>query len=136
MKIRGIGHLAVAVRDLEGSLAKWAALLGAQSCGIEELPEMGVRLAQLRFSSGPTIELLAPCGENSPIEKFLAERGEGIHHFSLEVEALEKMMEEFHQAGLRLVSSSPRAGAGGSRVAFVHPRSLNGVLLELEEASR
>lgn len=134
MKIKGIHHLGIAVKNLEESLAGWARLFGARSSAVEEAPERGVRLAHLHFPEGPAIELLAPLGKNSPLAKFLAERGEGIHHFTLEVENIEAVMAELKRAGLQFVSEIPQTGAGGSRIAFIHPRSLNGVLLELRES--
>jgi methylmalonyl-CoA/ethylmalonyl-CoA epimerase len=134
MKIKGIHHLGIAVKNLEESLARWAALFGTRVGAVEEAPERGVRLAHLHFPDGPEIELLAPLGKNSPIAKFLAERGEGIHHFTLEVEEIEAVMAELKRAGLQFVSEIPQIGVGGSRIAFVHPRSLNGILLELRES--
>jgi len=134
MKIKGIHHLGIAVKNLEDSLAGWAALFGTRTSAVEEAPERGVRLAHLHFTEGPTIELLAPLGTDSPVAKFLAERGEGIHHLTLEVEEIEAVMAELKRAGLQFVSEIPQTGAGGSRIAFVHPRSLNGVLLELRES--
>ena len=136
MKIKGVHHLGIAVRNLEESLARWARLFRTRSSAVEEAPERGVRLAHIQFPEGPAIELLEPLGENSPLVKFLAERGEGIHHLTLEVEEIEAVIAELNQAGLQFVSEIPQAGAGGSRVAFIHPRSLNGVLLELRESPR
>jgi methylmalonyl-CoA/ethylmalonyl-CoA epimerase len=134
MKILGIHHLGVAVRDLEKSVARWTSLFGAESGPVEELPERGVRLAQLRFPEGPAVELVSPAGENSPLARFLAERGEGVHHLTLEVEDIEAAMRELGKGGLQLLSDSPQEGAEGSRVVFIHPRSFGGILLELRES--
>ncbi len=134
MRILGIHHLGVAVRDLEKSVARWVSLFGAESGPVEELPERGVRLAQLRFPEGPAVELVSPAGENSPLAKFLAERGEGFHHLTLEVEDIEAAMEELGKGGLQLLADSPQGGAEGSRVVFIHPRSFGGILLELRES--
>ena len=136
MKIKGIHHLGIAVNNLEDSAARWAALFGMRAVAVEEAPERGVRIAHLHLPEGPEIELLAPLGKNSPIAKFLAGRGEGLHHFTLAVEEIEAAIAEFRRAGLEFVSEIPQAGAGGSRIAFIHPRSLNGVLLELRESPR
>jgi len=133
MKVRGVNHIGIVVRDLDSALSRWAALFGAAGSAIEELPERGVRLAHLRFAQGPTIELVAPLGANSPVAKFLENRGEGIQHFTLEVTDLEAAMAELRQAGLELVFDTPQPGAGGIPVAFIHPRSLNGVLVELRQ---
>jgi methylmalonyl-CoA/ethylmalonyl-CoA epimerase len=134
MKIKGIHHIGIAVRNLGESLAGWTRLPGSRSSAVEEAPERGVRLAHIQFPEGPLIELLEPLGIDSPLARFLAERGEGIHHFTLEVEEIEAVIAELRRAGLQFVSEIPQSGAGGSRVAFIHPRSLNGVLLELRES--
>jgi methylmalonyl-CoA/ethylmalonyl-CoA epimerase len=134
MKTKTIEHIGIAVRDVEKSQARWTNLFGAKSGPIEEITERGVRLAKLNFPDGPAVELVSPLGEGSPLAKFLEERGEGIHHFCFEVEEIEAMMEELKKAGLEFTSEKPQKGASGSLIAFVHPRSLNGVLMELREA--
>jgi methylmalonyl-CoA/ethylmalonyl-CoA epimerase len=136
MKVKGIHHIGIAVRDLEESLKRWSALFAAEPGPIEEIPERGVRLGHLRFAEGPEIELVAPLGAASPVAKFLESRGEGIQHFTLEVDDIETAMRELGQAGLQFVSDTPQIGAGGVLVAFVHPRSLNGVLVEIWQSSK
>jgi methylmalonyl-CoA/ethylmalonyl-CoA epimerase len=133
MRFRGIHHIGVAVRDLEEALSRWASLFGAHAGSIEENSARGVRLAELRFEQGPAVELVTPLGEGSPVAKFLKERGEGIHHFALEVDDLEAAMEELRRGGLAFVSEKPQTGAGGSLIGFIHPRGLDGVLLELRQ---
>lgn len=133
MKVKAIDHLGIAVWDLEKSLAKWLTLFGAKGGPIEEIAARGVRLAKLSFPEGPDVELVSPFGEASPLVKFLEERGEGIHHFCFEVEDIEAMMEKLNKAGLQFISEKPQTGAAGSLIAFVHPKSLNGVLVELKE---
>jgi methylmalonyl-CoA/ethylmalonyl-CoA epimerase len=136
MKVKRIHHIGIAVRDLEESLKRWSALFAAEPGPIEEIPERGVRLGHLRFAEGPEIELVAPLGAASPVAKFLESRGEGIQHFTLEVDDIETAMRELGQAGLQFVSDTPQIGAGGVLVAFVHPRSLNGVLVEIWQSSK
>ena len=136
MKVKGVHHIGIAVRDLEESLKRWSALFAAEPGPIEEIPERGVRLGHLRFAEGPEIELVAPLGAASPVAKFLESRGEGIQHFTLEVDDIETAMRELGQAGLQFVSDTPQIGAGGVLVAFVHPRSLNGVLVEIWQSSK
>jgi methylmalonyl-CoA/ethylmalonyl-CoA epimerase len=136
MKVKRVHHIGIAVRDLEESLKRWSALFAAEPGPIEEIPERGVRLAHLRFAEGPEIELVAPLGAASPVAKFLESRGEGIQHFTLEVDDIETAMRELGQAGLQFVSDTPQIGAGGVLVAFVHPRSLNGVLVEIWQSSK
>jgi methylmalonyl-CoA/ethylmalonyl-CoA epimerase len=136
MKVKRVHHIGIAVRDLEESLKRWSALFAAEPGPIEEIPERGVRLGHLRFAEGPEIELVAPLGAASPVAKFLESRGEGIQHFTLEVDDIETAMRELGQAGLQFVSDTPQIGAGGVLVAFVHPRSLNGVLVEIWQSSK
>ena len=133
MKIKAIDHIGIAVRDLEKGQVRWTALFGPESGPIEEIAARGVRLVKLNFPEGPSVELISPLGDASALAKFLEDRGEGIHHFCLEVEDIEAMMEELKNAGLQFVSDKPQKGASGSLVAFIHPRSLNGALVELRE---
>ena len=133
MKVIAVHHIGIAVRNLEESLARWEALFGVNAGPLEELPERGVRLVHLCFSEGPAIELVSPLGPESPVARFLETRGEGIHHFTLEVEDIEGVMEHLKKAGLQFTEDRPREGAGGSRIAFVQPKTFHGVLLELRE---
>ncbi len=133
MKFKGIHHIGIAVANLEESLARWVSLFGAVPGPIEEIPERGVRLVHLRFSEGSEIELISPLGEQSPVARFLESRGEGVQHFTLEVDDIEAALSKLTVAGLKLVSEKPQAGAGGAQVAFIHPRSLNGVLVEIRQ---
>lgn len=128
-----IEHIGIAVRDLEQSLNLWTSMLKLEMRGIEEMMERGVKLAHLELEGGPSIELVTPCGEDSPLEKFLDERGEGIHHFSLEVEDIENVMQELKAKGIQFVHDKPQKGAEGSIIAFIHPRNFNGVLIELKQ---
>jgi methylmalonyl-CoA epimerase len=136
MKFKGIHHIGIAVSNLEDSLAKWAALFGATPGRVEEIPERGVRLAYLHFAEGSQIELLAPLGEASPLAKFLERRGEGVQHITLEVDDIKTALGELARAGLHLVSEKSQTGAGGAQVAFIHPRSLNGVLVEIRQGEK
>ena len=136
MKSRGVHHIGIAVADLEESLARWVDLFGAVPGPIEEVPERGVRLAQLRFPEGSEIELLSPLGEASPVARFLEKRGEGIQHLTLEVDDIGTALDELTRAGLQVVSEGAQAGAGGAQVAFLHPRSLNGVLVEIRQGPK
>jgi methylmalonyl-CoA/ethylmalonyl-CoA epimerase len=136
MRVKGVHHIGIAVRDLEESLRRWSALFAAEPSPIEEVPERGVRLAHLRFAEGPDVELVSPLGDASPVSKFLESRGEGIQHFTLEVDDIEAAMGELRRAGLQLLSENPHPGAGGELVAFIHPRSLNGVLVEIRQGQR
>jgi len=135
MRIKKIDHIGIAVNDLEESLKKWKDLFGAKVGVVEEIKERGVKVAHLGFEEGPTVELVASIDKNSTIEKFIKSRGEGIHHFSFLVEEIERLMEELKDKGVQFIQEKPQKGAEGSKIAFIHPGDLNGVLLELKEKS-
>jgi len=133
MKIKRVHHIGIAVRNLEESLTRWAALFGVNASPVEEILDRGVRLAHLEFGEGPALELVSPLHAGSAVARFLEGRGEGIHHLTLEVEDLEGIMGYLKKSGLQFIDEKPQTGAGGSCIAFIHPKSLNGVLLELRE---
>lgn len=133
MRIKKIDHIGIAVKDLEASLKKWRVLFRAKVKAVEEIKERGVKVAPLEFDEGPTVELVASLGKDSTIEKFIKSRGEGIHHVSFLVEEIEELMEELKDKGIRFIQEKPQKGAEGSKIAFIYPSSLNGVLLELKE---
>jgi methylmalonyl-CoA/ethylmalonyl-CoA epimerase len=127
--IKGVNHIGVAVRSLQESVPLYRAL-GLDLSGGEEVPSEMVRVTF--FAAGETrIELLEPTTAESPIAKFIATRGEGMHHICLEVDDLRATMAELAGQGFQLVSEEPKPGAHGSQVCFVHPRSAGGVLIEL-----
>lgn len=133
MKGSKVEHIGIAVKNLEESLSRWAEAFGLKTRGIEEIRERGVKIAHLSSGEGPSIELVAPYGEGSTVEKFLKEKGEGIHHVCFEVDDLKKAMEKLKEKGIQFVQDKPYKGAGGSLIVFIHPRSFNGVLVELKE---
>jgi len=129
------------VKDLDAAVATYSLLTGNDSPILEEVPEQKVKVAMLADRSDPEgkdggrVELLTPTGEDSPIAGFLNKRGEGLHHLCIYVDDIEKKLAELKAAGVRLINETPRVGAGGHRIAFVHPAGTGGVLLELEERS-
>ncbi|MBO8174422.1 MAG: methylmalonyl-CoA epimerase [Thermococcus sp.] len=129
--IKKIDHVGIAVKNLDEAIKLWEAL-GLKVAEIEEVPEQKVRVAVFKVGES-RIELLEGTSEDSPISKFIAKRGEGIHHIALGVENIEEHLEKLKEQGFRLIDEKPRIGAGGARIAFVHPKSVNGVLLELCE---
>ncbi len=132
---RKVDHVGIAVGSIDERIPFWRDALGLTVEGIEEVGSEGVRVAFL--SAGPTrIELLEPASPQSAIGRFLENRGEGIHHLTFEVEDVAAAIERLQGAGIDVVDSEPRVGAGGRRVTFVHPRSSGGVLVELVEARR
>ena len=130
--IRRLDHVAVAVRSISERLVFYRDLLGLPLVGIEEVPGEKVKVALLGQDAG-RLELLEPTSEDSPVEKFLRERGEGIHHLCFLVDSLEATCASLKRSGCRLVGGI-RAGSGGTRIAFLHPRDTGGVLIELREA--
>jgi len=125
-----IEHLGVAVKSLEASNLLFEKLLGTAHYKIEEVASEGVRTSF--FKSGPNkIELLEATNEDSPIAKFLEKKGEGIHHVAFAVDDIEAEMERLKKEGFTLLNESPKKGADNKLVAFVHPKTANGILIEL-----
>jgi len=127
-----LDHIAVAVPDLEEVLATWRDVLGLEEQGRELVAAQGVTVAFLD-AGGARLELLEPTGPDTPVGRHLARRGPGLHHVAFEVDDLEEALAALKARGVRLVDSEPRPGAHGTRVAFVHPKTTGGVLLELVE---
>jgi methylmalonyl-CoA/ethylmalonyl-CoA epimerase len=127
---RGIHHLGVAVSDLDEAVATYERLLGAQLEHRELVPDQGVEAASLRVGGG-RVELLASLGEETPVGKFLAKRGPGMHHVAYEVEDVGEALGELSAQGAELIDEQPRRGMFGLEVAFVHPDSMHGVLAEI-----
>lgn len=127
-----IEHIGIATRKIEDALEFWRDALGLQVVGTEEVAEQRVRVAMLPLGE-PRIELLEPTSEDSPVAKFLEKRGAGIHHIAVRVDDIRVALARLKEQGARLIDESPRVGAGGCLVAFIHPASAGGVLLELVE---
>ena len=126
-----IDHIGIAVKNLEEAVKIWENLrLKVEE--IEEVPDQKVRTAVFHVGES-RIELLEATSEDSPIAKFIEKRGEGIHHIALGVDNIEEHLDKLKEKGFRLIDEKPRIGAGGAKIAFVHPKSVNGVLLELCE---
>lgn len=127
-----IQHLGVAVNSLDDALNFWRDALGLTLQEVEVVADQGVRVAMLPIGES-RIELLEATGAETPVGKFLAKRGPGIHHLCVEVEDLAAKLTDLKARGIRLIDEEPRVGAGGALVAFVHPASTGGVLLELTQ---
>jgi len=130
--VNRLHHLAVCVRELEAALPLWSDGLGFVLDSIEELPERRIRVAMLRLGD-TCVELVQPTADDSEVSAFLAKRGEGLHHLALAVDDLDAAFSRALDGGATAVPGAGRAGAGGARVAFLHPRATNGVLVELVE---
>lgn len=131
-----IHHIGIAVKDLKKSMKKWEKYFSFSKKDIEEIEERGVRVAVLELDKPPVIELLEAVGDDSPIKKFIDKKGEGIHHLCFQTEDLEKKVKELKRKGIRFVQKKPVSGAKGSRIIFIHPDNLNGVLIELKEEKK
>jgi methylmalonyl-CoA/ethylmalonyl-CoA epimerase len=127
-----IEHIGIATHALDEAVGFWRDALGLQSHEIEEVAEQGVRVLMLPIGE-TRIELLEPTGKDSPIAKFLEKRGPGIHHIAVRVADIRATLASLKERGARLIDETPRVGAGGCLVAFIHPSTTNGVLLELVE---
>ncbi|MCG3159765.1 MAG: hypothetical protein JMDDDDMK_00785 [Acidobacteria bacterium] len=127
-----IQHLGVAVESIEGALVFWRDALGLELKEVEVVEDQGVRVAMLPIGES-RIELLEATSAETPVGKFLAKRGPGIHHLCVEVNDINAKLSELRACGVRLIDEQPRVGAGGALVAFVHPSSTGGVLIELTQ---
>ena len=127
-----IKHIAIAVHDLEKSKVTFASITGSTVSETIEVPDQKVRICFIE--TGETrIELIQPTEGNKGVAKFLEKRGEGLHHICLGVKDIEKELARYKQNGMRLIDEKPRTGGDGHKIAFVHPGSTGGVLIELEE---
>ena len=135
--LENLYHVAIAVRDLEQAEKIYESALGLKVGHREVVEDQGVRTSMLVPEMGGTaIELLEPIDGNSPISKFLEKRGEGIHHICFLVDDIESALKRLKHRGVRLIDETPRPGAYNSRVAFIHPKAMSGVLVELAEINK
>lgn len=134
MKIVRVDHLGIAVKDLAKAEAVYCGLLGFRKTHAETLPEMKLNVSAVE-AGGVTLELLEPRDGETTISRFLASRGEGFHHISLEVDDIRSATRELRDRGLRPVWDEPRIGAGGKMVNFLRPADTSGVLIELSQTS-
>ncbi|MCP5103678.1 MAG: methylmalonyl-CoA epimerase [bacterium] len=130
--IKKIDHIAIAVSDLDAEIKRYRDVLGMEFHGTELVEEQKVKVAF--FSVGDVhIELTSPTEEDSPVGKFINKRGTGIHHIAYEVDDLKGQIEDFQEKDIRMIDKEPRVGAGSCKIAFAHPKSFSGVLVELKE---
>lgn len=136
-----IAHIGIAVKSIEKSLEQYRLLTGVEPSEIHTLADQKVKVAFFASPSKseagfPRIELVAPDDPDSPISKFLEKKGEGLHHICILVDDIVKRLEELSKSGARLIDKEPRLGAEGDLIAFVHPESTGGVLIELQERKK
>jgi len=133
---KSINHIGIAVRTLAGKRELYEGILGGRYDGEEIVADQKVKVAFFSFGAEGhevRIELLEPTSDDSPVAKFLATRGEGVHHVAFTVSNIQERIAELQAAGLRMIDESPRTGAHDTRIAFVHPKATFGVLTELCE---
>ena len=129
-----VDHIGIAVRDLDEGIALYGGLLGLELERIEEVPQENVKVAFLKLDRAGAlghVELLAPMGTEGNIAAFIEKKGPGLHHIALAAKDIEKVMQRCREAGMRLLDETPRVGAGGKKIVFLHPRSGGGVLIEI-----
>ena len=129
-KIKSINHVAIVVEDMDQSLNFWRDALGIELREVRDVPAEKSQVAFLPLD-GSEVELVKPISDDSGIAKYLAKRGEGLHHLCLEVDDIEGMLAQLKAKGIRLINDEPRQAPDGKRYAFVHPESTSGVLVEL-----
>jgi len=130
-----IDHLGIAVKSISDSLSFYRDVLGIELAGTETVDDQGVHVALLPVGEA-RIELLEPISAETPVGRFITKRGEGVHHICYEVDDLSSKLEELRSRGVRLLEGYPRRGAEGKLVAFLHPASAHGILVELVEKAR
>lgn len=128
-KITKINHVAIVVPDIDGALSFWHDALGLELSHVEDVPSQKSQVAFMPLGDSE-VELVRPTSEDSGVAKFLADRGAGMHHLCFEVDNIEGMMAQLKEKGVRLINDTPQQ-LEGRKVAFVHPKSANGVLVEL-----
>ncbi len=132
MKPTVVDHIGIAVKNLDEAVKFWEGAMGIRCTGVEEVSEQKVKTAFLPLGD-TEIELLEATADDSPVAKFIEKKGEGIHHLAIRVENIEEALESLKARGIRLIDQAPRYGAGGARIAFVHPAATGGILLEISE---
>ncbi|WP_209123151.1 methylmalonyl-CoA epimerase [Alkalihalobacillus sp. BA299] len=130
-----IDHIGIAVQSIEKALPFYTEQLNLKLLAIEEVVSQGVKVAFIKIGESK-IELLEPLHEDSPIAKFIAKRGEGIHHIALGVEGIQDRINEIKEKGIQMINNEAVSGAGGAQVAFIHPKSAGGILYEFCEKNK
>jgi methylmalonyl-CoA/ethylmalonyl-CoA epimerase len=127
-----IDHIGIAVKNIDESLKFWEATLGVKCTGRETVEDQKVTTAFLPIKDSE-VELLQATSDESPVAKFIEKKGEGIHHLAIRVDNLEACLAELKANGVKLIDETPRRGAGGAMIAFIHPKATGGILLELSQ---
>ena len=132
MELKRVDHIGIAVKNLDEAVNFYETAIGLKAVGFETVAEQKVKVAFLPCGDSE-LELLESTEPDGPIARFIEKNGPGIQHIAIRVDDIDKALEELKQKGVRLIDQTPRYGAGGARIAFVHPKATGGVLLELTE---
>lgn len=127
-----LDHIGVAVRDVQNTV-KLYRILGIEPRGSELVEDQGIEVTMIQVSDSTRIELLKPVRDDSPVAKFIEKRGEGLHHIAMAVKDIYSALESCRRNGFQLIDEKPRIGAGGCLIAFLHPKSTGGILMELTQ---
>ncbi|TET36354.1 MAG: methylmalonyl-CoA epimerase [Planctomycetota bacterium] len=130
--LNNVDHIGIAVKSIDSALAFYKDVLGLELHGVEEVPSQKVRVAFTEIG-GVHLEFVEATSDDSPIAKFIEKKGEGFQHIAFAVDDLAGKLAALKEKGIRLIDESPRPGAGGKNIAFIHPKATNGVLVELCE---
>jgi methylmalonyl-CoA/ethylmalonyl-CoA epimerase len=130
--IKKLSHVGIAVKDLRSSIALFSKLFGVDDVPTENVADQNVNVAFIR-TGGASVELTESTSADSPIAKFIGNRGEGVHHLSFEVDDIRAEIARLTKEGFQMIDREPRVGAGGYWIAFIHPKSTNGVLVEISQ---
>lgn len=130
-----VDHVGIAVRDLDAAIELYSKTFGVEFTYRHTVPEQGVEEAMARVGES-WIQLLRPLGPDTPVGRFIDSRGEGVHHIGYGVPDVDAALEQLRGLGMRLIDEEPRPGSRGARIAFVHPKAVGGVLVELVEEPR
>lgn len=130
MKVKHIDHIGVAVKTIEQAGKFYTDVLGLKIQGVENVADQKVNVAFIPITDSE-LELLESTHSDGPVAKFIEARGEGVQHIAFRVENIEETLEELKAKGIRLIDQKPRIGAGGAKIAFIHPKETNGVLVEV-----
>jgi methylmalonyl-CoA/ethylmalonyl-CoA epimerase len=134
-RIKRIDHIAILVDEMDKTLQFWSEALGMEVSHIQDIPAEAAQIAFLP-TGGSEIELVRPTTGDSGLAKYLEKRGPGMHHVCLEVDDIDGMLAQLKEKGIQLINEQPRTGADGKKYAFIHPKSANGVLVELYEITQ
>jgi methylmalonyl-CoA/ethylmalonyl-CoA epimerase len=132
MKVKRIDHIGIAVKGIEQAGKFYTDILGLEVEGIEHVSDQKVNVAFVPVADSE-VELVESTDPDGPVAKYLESRGEGVQHIAFRVEDIEEALKELKEKGVRLIDQAPRKGAGGAKIAFIHPKETNGVLVELCE---